>query len=197
MNTNKKSTPYLPGSRGSENIVCNSSLDPKLCVTVIATTETGTIAALNEASRLAQDLDAHITLLKIEVVPSSIPLDKPLLLGATTKRQCLLLSHSSASKEDVTIRVCHCRDFDLALQPLLRRRALVIIGGRRHWWVSKAEKLEKALRRLGHHVIFVDARRSPEHTFNRAIPAVFQRDAGAFHTRSKLSGSLCEHEELR
>jgi hypothetical protein len=137
-----------------------SSSGPRLCVTVIATTPDGTTTALDAARSLAKDLDAKIALLATEVVPMRFPLDKPpVSLEFTMKQQCSLVLRSSAREEDVTVRLCLCRDRDTCLRLALRRRALVVIGGRRHWWLSSEERLEKALQRQGHHVIFVDVDR--------------------------------------
>lgn len=160
MDIKKRSTPNFQEARASDDVSGTSSSGARLCVTVIATTAEGTTSALNEARRLARDLDAHITLLKIEVVPFRFPLDKPSVsVDSTIKQQCSLVLRSSAREEDVTIRTCLCRDQEACLRTALRRRALVVIGGSRHWWMSREERLERALHRLGHHVIFVDVDR--------------------------------------
>jgi hypothetical protein len=157
MNIKKRLTPSFQEARASGDVSSTSSSGATLFVTVIATTVEGTTSALNEARRLARDLDAHITLLKIEVVPNRFPLDKRRVsLDFTIKQQCSLVLRSSAREEDVTIRTCFCRDQAACLRSALRRRALVVIGGRRHWWLSREEMLEGTLHRLGHHVIFVD-----------------------------------------
>src|SRR5216684_1027021 len=141
MNINKRPRQNLHESRGGDGSFHRSSLNSPLNVTVIATTEKGTTAALNEARRLAKDLDAHITLLKMEVVPRRFPLDKPpVSLDFTTKQQCSLVLQSSARDQDVTVRTCLCRDRNLSLQRIFRRRALIVIGGRRHWWLSREER---------------------------------------------------------
>ena len=157
MNIKKRPTPNFQEGRASDDVSGTSSSGARLCVTVIATTAEGTTSALNEARRLARDLDAHITLLKIEVVPLRFPLDKPpASLDFTIKQQCSLVLRSGAREEDVTIRTCLCRDQDACLRTALRRRALVVIGGSRHWWITREERLERALHRLGPPFIFVD-----------------------------------------
>jgi hypothetical protein len=156
----KRPTLNFNESGGIDDVSSTSSSGARLCVTVIATTAEGTTSAPNEARRLARDLDAHITLLKIEVVSLRFPLDKtPASLDFTIKQQCSLVLRSSARDEDVTIRTCLCRNQEACLRSALRRRALVVIGGRRHWWKSREERLEMALHRLGHHVIFADVDR--------------------------------------
>src|SRR6202049_59932 len=136
MDIKKRPTPNVRESRVRDDVSGTLSSGARLCVTVIATTAEGTTSALNEARRLARDLDAHITLLKIEVVPLRFPLDKPpASLDFTIKQQCSLVLRSGAREEDVTIRTCLCRDQTACLRSILRRRSLVVIGGSRHWWM--------------------------------------------------------------
>ncbi len=130
-----------------------------LCVTVLATTVEGTTAALNAAKWLTADLDARITILKMEVVPFPYPHYRHTeSLKSTISKQRSLLRRSDAREENVDIQIRLCRDFESGLQRVLRRGALVVVGGTRRWWVSGEEKLERALRRLGHQVIFFDVR---------------------------------------
>jgi hypothetical protein len=132
MNMNERLATNFHDPRGGADALRTMPSNPGLCVTVIATTPKGTTAALNEARRLATDLEAHINLLKLEVVPLRFPLDKPAIsIDITTRQQCLLVLQSTARDEDVTVRVCLCHDRDLSLRQILRRRALVVIGGKR------------------------------------------------------------------
>jgi len=171
MDMNERPTLNFHEPRRGDDSFHRSSLNSPLNVTVIATTERGTTAALNEARMLAKDLDGHITLLKMEVVPARFPLDKPpVSLEFTTKQQCSMVLQSSAREQDVTVRTCLCRDRDLSLRRVLRRRALVVIGGRRHWWLSGEERLEKILRGMGHHVIFVEAGGKINESSQRSFP---------------------------
>src|ERR1700680_4719760 len=140
MNTENRPTQNFQESRVRDDISSKLTSGVRLCMTVIATTAEGTTSALNEARRLAGDLDAHITLLKIEVVPLRFPLDKPpVSLDFTIKQLCSLVLRSSAREKDMTIRTCLCRDRDACLRSALRRRALIVIGGRRPWWISREE----------------------------------------------------------
>jgi hypothetical protein len=164
MNMKNRLTPNFTESHDG-NGGARSSLDPKLCVTVVATTPEGTIAALNAAGWLAKDLGARVTLLAIEVVPNHFPLDQPpVSLAFTTKQQRSLVLASGAREEDVDMRIYLCRDRHSGLQRALRRRAVIVIGGRRHWWLSGEERLEQTLRGLGHHVIFIDIGQKSDRT---------------------------------
>jgi len=183
MNRDKRATPNIPESRGGDKGSSTSHSDPGLCVTVISTTPNGTIAALNAARCLAKDLGARITLLKVEVVPLRIPLDEsPASLAFAAQQQCSRVLQSSAREVDVTIRTCLCHDRDLCLGRLLRRRALVVIGGRRRWWSSREEKLEQALRRLGHHVIFINSAHKPDRISESSFPVKSRDGSVQFQT---------------
>lgn len=171
----------------------------ELCVTVIATTEEGTTAALNAAKWLAGDLDARITLLKIEVMRIRLPLYRPpLSLIFSINQQHSLVRRSDAGEEDVNIQIRLCRDFDSGLQGVLRRRALVVIGGRRHWWLRREERLERALLRLGHHVIFIDVGGKTKQTSqSNSLPIFVGSGAGQFRMREGAAELFSERESTQ
>ena len=155
----RKKTPAL-NCEGIGKQISHWSSDAGLAVTVISTTEDGTIAALKAAGNLAADLDASTTLLNLEIVPARFPLYRPpVSLKYTIHQQRSMLRRSGASEADVDLKIRYCRDWSSGLQRLLRRRSLIVIGGKRLWWLSREERLERVLRALGHHVIFIDVTR--------------------------------------
>ena len=180
MSTEKNCIPNLEESR---NQIAPWSSDAGLSVTVISTTEKGTVASLNAAKWLAKDLEATITLLKMEIVPVSFPLYKPpVSLKYTINQQRSMVRQSGVNAADVDLKIRFCRDWSSGLQWVLRRRALVVIAGKRHWWVSREERLERILRALGHHVIFIDVAQEKESTprSNKFLPS-FRRSEAQFH----------------
>lgn len=161
MNRKQIPTANDLGLRGETGACLRPGAAAGLCLTVIATTDEGTAGALHAARGLATDLNATITLLKMEVVPDRFPLYRPPgSLHSTIKQLHGLVHRSGAKAQDVAIQIRLCRGLESGLQRVLRRRALVVIGGKRHWWTSSEERLEQSLRRLGHHVIFIDVRRN-------------------------------------
>lgn len=198
MNRKKRTTSNFQKSHGRDNASRMSSSGPRLCVTVISTTAEGTTAALNAARWLAKDLEARITLLKMEAVPIRVPLDKPpVALDFTTTQQHSLVLRSSAREEDVTIRICLCRGRDDGLQRVLRRRALVVIGGRRRWWLSSEERLERGLRRMGHHVIFIDVDHETNCTSRSSSPLFPGSGTGQFQKQAGVAESVFGRGDLR
>jgi hypothetical protein len=199
MNEYSEPALHITELGGELGISGSQSSDPRLCVTVISTTAKGTTAALKAATALAKDLAAKIVLLNVEVVPPRFQLNAPrVALDLTLKQQRSLLLRSSAKDEHVAIRICLCRDRDQCLLHVLRRRALVVIGGRRRWWSRGEEKLEHALRRLGHHVIFIDVEREKELLSQVTFSSSSDRSAGgSLHNQSADMDSFFGRGELR
>ena len=160
MNRENKPEPNLQESHWRENCSSVSADESWLCLTVIRTTHEGTAAALEAAIGLSTELNARITVLTIESAPSHFrPEQTTASVEFSEMQEQLSILGPHAQGADMAGRICHCRTLDGDLQQVLRRRALVVIGGKRRWWSSGEERLEKALRRLGHHVIFIDTGR--------------------------------------
>lgn len=138
--------------------ISKSGPECSLRLTVVFTTEEGTLAALRLAAVLARNLSVRITLLVTEVVPFSFPLEEPpVSIEFLERRPLALLSESRIHADEVSIKVCLCRDRKRCLRQILTPDSLVVIGGRRRWWFSPERELGEWLRRLGRRVIYVDA----------------------------------------
>jgi hypothetical protein len=129
-----------------------------LPITVVYTTQDGTLAALKTAAALARDLNARLGLIITEVVPFRLPIDQPRVsVDFLKKRQDELVSDAGLGGEQIRVQICLCRDTKETLGRLLPTPSLVVLGGRRRLWPSRERRLETFLSRLGHQVIFVDA----------------------------------------
>ncbi len=186
MSTEKNSTPNLEESR---NQTGHWSSDAGLSVTVISTTEKGTVASLNAAKCLAADLDATITLLKMEIVPARFPLYRPpVSLKYTINQQHSMVRQSGVNEADVDLKIRFCRDWSSGLQWVLRRRSLIVIAGKRHWWVGREERLERVLRAFGHHVIFIDVSQEKESTsYGSKLSHSFGKSGGYFQNEKQTA----------
>jgi hypothetical protein len=186
MNRNNNPAPKLTDTR---NQTSNWSSDAGLSVTVISTTDNGTIAALKAARSLATDLDAAITLLNMEIVPARFPLYRSRVsLKYTINQQRSLVRKAGAIEADVDLKIRLCRDWNSGLQRILHRRSLVVIGGKRHWWVSREERLERVLRGLGHHIIFIDVVQEENRTSqSNYFPLSFGRNGNHLHNRERTA----------
>jgi hypothetical protein len=129
-----------------------------LPITVVYTTQDGTLAALKTAAALARGLNARLGLIVTEVVPFRLPIDQPRVpVDFLKQRQNELVSGAGLSGEEIRVQICVCRDTKETLGRLLPTPSLVVLGGRRGFWPSRERRLETFLSRLGHHVIFADA----------------------------------------
>jgi hypothetical protein len=125
-------------------------------VLVIYTEAAGTLKALQTAEGLAQKLGAHIRLLLPYEVPYALPLTKPPVPVEFLERQ--VRSVASAVHLDVAAQVFLCRDKKRAMGLLLRPNSLVVMGGKKRWWPTPAQKMAQGLKKDGHHVIFAELR---------------------------------------
>jgi hypothetical protein len=199
MSTEKNITPNLEEGR---NQIAHWSSDAGLSVTVISTTEKGTVASLKAAKWLATDLDATITLLKMEIVPVRFPLYRPpVSLKYTISQQRSIVRQSGVNEADVDLKIRLCRDWSSGLQWVLRRRSLIVIAGKSHWWASREERLERVLRALGHHVIFIDVAQEKESTSHgsKLLHSVGKSE-GHFHNQKQaarfISGANTRKESI-
>jgi len=134
-----------------------SNENPRISVTVVHTTNEGTLAALKAAAALASNLDVRLGLIMPEVVPFRLPIEQPRRSVDFLKQlQESLVAEAGLASEEILVQICVCRDTRETLGRLLPAPSLVVLGGRRGWWPSREQRLETFLSRLGHHVVFVD-----------------------------------------
>ena len=128
---------------------------PELEVFVIFTDYSGTLAALQMADQLTQRLEARLRFLLPFEVPYALPLTKPAVSVEYLEGQI----HALASKIPINIaaHIYLCRDKRRTLRLILKPGSIVILGGKKWWWTAE-QKLARALKKDGHHVIFVESR---------------------------------------
>ncbi len=129
---------------------------PGLAVDVIYTSDAGTLAALAEAWALAQDLGAHVRLVFIYAVPYTLPLTAPAVSLPFLQNKLAMLAGGFSGEASVHIFLC--RNASQALEDVLAPASLVVVGGKKRWWRSKEQRLERRLKKLGHRVIFAASR---------------------------------------
>ena len=130
--------------------------EKRLEVFVIFTDAPGTLAALQMADGLAQKLEAHIRLLMPYEVPYALPLTKPAVPVEFLEGQIRNLA--GKTRLEVAAHIYLCRDKRRTLELLLRPHSLIVVGGKKRWWPTSAQKLAQALQKDGHHVIFAELR---------------------------------------
>jgi hypothetical protein len=130
--------------------------EKRLEVRVIFTNAAGTLAAVQAAEGLAQQLGAHLKLLMPYEVPYALPLAEPPVPVEFLEAQLYNLAGKSGM--EVEAQVCLCRDKRSVLRQLLPPNSLIVVGGKRRWWPTAAQRLSQAMQEDGHHVIFVEQR---------------------------------------
>ncbi|MGA2986938.1 MAG: hypothetical protein ABSG32_24315 [Terriglobia bacterium] len=131
-------------------------LAQELEVLVIFTDAAGTLAALQMAEGLAQKLGAHIRLLVPYEVPYTLPLTKPPISVEFLEGQIRDLA--GKTRLEVSAHIFLCRDKMRTLKLLLRPHSCVVVGGKKRWWPTSAQRLAQGLQKDGHQVIFAEPR---------------------------------------
>lgn len=146
--------PHRLLSEGDASVSASPADSLPLSVYVLATSASGTRAALRAASSYARGLDACIVLLVPHVVPYAQALEHPAdSVDFVADRFRELAVEIGV---DVSIRVCLCRPQSAALAPLIPRDGAILIGGRtRRWWPTHEQRLARTLMKTGRRVLFV------------------------------------------
>jgi hypothetical protein len=128
--------------------------ESRLNIAVIFTSVGATIAALKRAGTMAESLGARITLVVPQIVPYPLPLTSPpVLLEFQEKR---FRNIASESPIDISVHLYLCRDELETLKTVLKPHSLVVIGGRKRFWLTREKSMARKLRRSGHDVIFTE-----------------------------------------
>jgi hypothetical protein len=129
----------------------------RLEVNVVFTETQTTAAALKAAESLAQGLEACILVRAAIIVPHRLSLDRPPVSVCFFQKLLRdLVSRRDRHDSDLTVQLYICRDWFATLLQVLKPNSLVVIGGRKHLWPTRASRLARALRATGHRVVFVD-----------------------------------------
>jgi hypothetical protein len=65
---------------------------------------------------------------------------------------------ATESPGEASIHIYLTRDVLQALLDVLPQSSLIVLGGRRGWFATKAQRLERRLKKLGHQVLFAESR---------------------------------------
>lgn len=126
-------------------------------VNVVFTEAQATAAALKTAESLAQGLGACIRLRAAIIVPHRLPLGRPPVSVCFFQKLLRdLVNQPGRDDADLTVQLYICRDWVATLLQVFKPNSLIVIGGRKHLWPTRASRLAGALRAVGHRVVFVD-----------------------------------------
>jgi hypothetical protein len=130
-------------------------------VSVVYTTVEDTLEAARVAADLAKGMGVPLRVVHFRTVPRQVPVDRP--DGLSPIETQAFLARLRADGITARIRVYLCRDEMSTIGFAFRSNSIVVIGGRRSWWPTRAERWRHALEGAGHFVVFVDPFEHSEH----------------------------------
>ena len=118
---------------------------------VVYTGLRGAAKLLNVASGLARGLGARVTVHVAQVIPYPLELKSPQVPVPIAEQQLLSMAGEQPVKTGIQIYLC--RDLTETIRQVLKPDSIVIVGGRKRWWLRREQRLAAALKRDGHRVI--------------------------------------------
>jgi hypothetical protein len=132
------------------NLAKLRSTDAELRVFVPYTSVELTKAALTRATVLVRNLDLHITLFAVQIVPFPLPLERSAVAPDFLEQRLLVI----AGEMEVAVdsQLIFARDLDFGMQRVLPPNSLVVVATKKSWWPTSEAKLARSLARAGHSV---------------------------------------------
>lgn len=124
-------------------------------VVIPYTTPELTRAALRHVG-VCSDLDVHVSLVDVQVVPFPCPLDQPPIDNEHSCRRLQELFTESGLPGRAAV-LC-TRDWHEGFRRALDPKSLVIIATKGRWWPTREKKLARALSKAGHQVTLLPVR---------------------------------------
>ena len=114
------------------------------------TTPKLTKAALQQAV-LCSDLEVHVALVDVQVVPFPCPLDQPPVDKEYSR--CRLEDFISEIGLPGRADVVYTRDWINGFHQALEPNSLVVLSTKARWWPTRERRLARALEKAGHQVV--------------------------------------------
>ena len=123
-----------------------------LWVVIPYTTPELTRVALRHAG-VCSDLDVHVALVDIQVVPFPCPLDQPPVNKQFSERRL----HELFKESGLPGKACmlYTRDWLEGFRRVLEPGSLVILASKMRWWPTRQERLARTLTKAGHQVMLL------------------------------------------
>src|SRR5262245_35937674 len=123
-----------------------------LSIVIPYTTPELTKAALRHAA-VCSDLDLHVCLVDVQVVPFPCTLYQPPVDRKFS--ECRLNGLLKESGLPGRAAVVYTRDWLEGFRKVLEPGSLVIVASKKRWWRTREEKLARTLTKAGHDVLFL------------------------------------------
>ena len=123
-------------------------------VSVVYTTVDDTLEAARVGAELARAMGVPLRLVHFRTVPRQVPVDR--LAGVSPLETEDFIRQLRTLGIEARVRVYLCRDETSTIGFAFREHSMIVIGGRRSWLPTRAERWRHALEGAGHFVVFVD-----------------------------------------
>lgn len=123
-------------------------------VSVLFTTEEETLAAARVGSVLAEAMAVPLTVIHFRTVPYPLSVHAP--VGVSPVESDVFRHGLESCGIDARVRVFLCRKRESVIPMAFKGHSLIIMGGKRRWWPTAAQRLRRRLEAAGHFVLFVD-----------------------------------------
>ena len=159
-----KSNDQVQGVRMDGRTVFHDEIDVRrppdittgvLWVVIPYTTPELTLAAMRHAGACS-DLDVHVALIDLQVVPFPCPIDQPPINNEYSQHRLQELFSESGLPGRTA--VLYTRDWLEGFRRVLEPNSLVVMATKRRWWPTREMKLARALSKAGHQVMLLSVR---------------------------------------
>ncbi len=156
----KSSNKQVSGFRGAQGAACyeinrstaSDAATGVLWAVIPYTTPELTRAALRHTG-VCSDLNIHVSLVDVQVVPFPCPLDQPPINQEFSESRLNNLFKESGLPGKTS--VLYTRDWLEGFRGLLEPKSLVVLATKKRWWPTRQEKLARALTTAGHQVMLL------------------------------------------
>jgi hypothetical protein len=143
---------YEAGHQEVDQVRPSDVTTAALWVVIPYTTPELTRAALRHAA-VCTDLEVHVSLVDIQVVPFPCPLDQPPINKAFSERRLIELFEESGLSGQTS--VLYTRDWLEGFRRVLEPKSLVVLATKKRWWPTREARLARVLAKAGHHVMLL------------------------------------------
>jgi len=113
-------------------------------------------AALKKAEELAAGLEVKIRLVRAQIVPYSLPVEKPPISLDHLINELETISRSCS--QEVVGQIVLARNLEAVLRTALKPHSIVVLASHRRLWRTKEEHLKNLCVKDGHEVVLCYAR---------------------------------------
>jgi len=105
---------------------------------------------------MCSDLDVHVSLVDVQVVPFPCPIDQPPIDNQHSRSRLEALF--SETRLSGRAAVLYTRDWLEGIRRVSEPKSLIVMATRKRWWPTREEKLARSLSKAGYQVMLLSMR---------------------------------------